>query len=121
MHEMSLAVDLMRQIDGIIEQNGVSKVHKVVLHVGVQKLVVPEAMQEAFRAITEGTRAEGALLELIEIPALVQCRVCMHQYEPKIDDYRCPVCSEADVTFLRGNDIILASMECDVDTRTKEP
>ena len=108
--------DLMRQIESVAHDSHVSAVHRVVLHVGVQKLVVPEAIQEAFRVVKEGTVAEEAVLEIVEIDARVKCNLCATVYQPKIDDYRCPTCSEADVTFLQGNDIVLASMECDVVT-----
>ena len=114
MHELSLAVDLMRQIEAIARNNRVTAVHRVVLHVGVQKLVVPEAMQEAFRAVTEGTVADSAELQVIEKEAIATCNACKTTFKPRIDDYRCPTCAEADVTFVQGNDIVLASMECDV-------
>ncbi len=115
MHEMSIANQLVQQVLQVAEANNAIRVPKVVIEVGTMQLVVPEAMQAAFTACVEGTCAEGAELELIEIEALAHCRNCENEFTPEIANYMCPKCTQANVEIVQGRDIILASLECDTE------
>ena len=72
------------------------------VEVGVQRLVVPEAMQIAWEAAREGTVAAAASLELVEIPAEARCTACDHAFPPAIDDYRCPACGVAAAEIVKA-------------------
>ena len=112
---MSIAQDLLTQIELAISDRRVRRLHAVRLDIGAQRLIVPEALQLAFEALARGTVAEGARLELVEIPTEAECRACSLHFAPAIDDYVCPRCGEADVRFVAGNDIILRSLEAETD------
>ena len=40
------------------------------------------------------------------------CRSCGEEYEPLPDSYLCGRCGQADVDWLRGDDIVLQSVTC---------
>lgn len=112
MHEMSIAQDLMRQLEELAEENDIVRVDAVTVRAGVLAGIVPEALDMAFACLAEGTVAEGAELTLEIEPALAECRRCGHRFEPEIDAYLCERCGVADVTILQGRDIILSSLSC---------
>jgi len=112
MHEMSIAVELVRQLEGIALEHGVERVEGLTVAAGVFRGVVPEALDMAFEAAAAGTCAEGARVTLEVVPAVGLCRGCAHRFEPQQDDFRCPACGEADVDLVEGNDIILKSVTC---------
>ena len=112
MHELSIAIALIDQIKEIAEENHLNKIDEVELQTGFLRQVIPELMLEAFKEASRETIAQGAVLKIAEINALVRCRQCQTTFEPTINDFLCPLCQEADVDILQGNDIILASISC---------
>lgn len=115
MHEMSIATHLIGEILDVARANHLVSVSEVDVEVGVQRLVVPEALQLCFEAVREGTVAEGARLRIVEVPARAECRSCGMAFEPEIDCYACPRCGLADVRFTAGADIILKSISGETD------
>lgn len=113
MHEMSIAVELVSQVEMSALMNDVNKVNTVSVDIGAMQLVVPEAMVAAFESASEGTCAEGAKLIINEVPAKAKCRSCSNEYVPDIANYTCPECLKADAEIIKGKDIILTSMECE--------
>ncbi|MFC1805551.1 hydrogenase maturation nickel metallochaperone HypA [Planctomycetota bacterium] len=113
MHEMSIAVALMQQLEAVAAEHGVERIEAVTVRAGVFHQLVPEALALAFQAVAEGTRAEGATLSLEVAPALAECRQCGLRFEPELDRFLCERCGEADVELVEGNDIVLTSVTCD--------
>jgi hydrogenase nickel incorporation protein HypA/HybF len=112
MHEMSIAVELVRQLEALAAEHGVGRVEELTVVAGRLRAVVPEALELAFAAAAEGTAAEGATLHLeFEDPQAV-CRHCGLRYEPQMDSFLCGGCGRADVELVAGNDIVLKSVVC---------
>jgi hydrogenase nickel incorporation protein HypA/HybF len=110
MHEMSIAMELLDQLERLADEHGLARIETVRLEAGTLRGIVPEAMTLAFEAAAAGTRAEGASLELAIVPAEAVCRLCEKRFEPELFSFLCPACGRADVRLVRGNDIILASV-----------
>jgi hydrogenase nickel incorporation protein HypA/HybF len=111
MHEMSIAEGLMDQIVAIAEQNDLSRIDRVLLQTGELRQVIPEVMQEAFRAVAQGTVAQGAVLDIEEVTAEAVCNRCRYAFTPSLGNFLCPRCQIADITIRKGEEIILASLE----------
>ena len=112
MHEMALAEELLEQVLDFDRAKQAKRVESLQVNCGEQRLVVFDAFKMAWRTVAEGTIAEASTLELKEQPMLARCRICLQEFRPSIDDYRCSRCGEADVDIVEGNDIILESMLC---------
>ena len=65
MHEQALMRDLMTRILGIAESEGASAVTKVSVRLGALSHFTPEHFREHFRDSSQGTIAEGALVEAV--------------------------------------------------------
>lgn len=111
MHELSLAQALADEVERVARQNRLTRVVRVEVDVGVLRQVIPDIMQEAFCQVSDGTMAEGAVLQLHFSPALARCRGCQKHYEPDIDDFRCPGCGRADADVLGGEEFLLKTVE----------
>lgn len=118
MHEMSIVVSLMEQLERIAAEQGLVQIAAVEVVCGELKQVVPEAFIAAFEAVTEGTVAHGASLELVEEPMRALCGACETRYEPAIDDFQCPHCGAAEPEIIAGGDIVLRSVVGDVREQT---
>ncbi len=119
MHELSIATQLMDQVLRVAGENDAGRVVEVEVHCGVMQQVVPEALEMAFEAVAAGTVAEGSRLVIVEDAMRARCRVCGHEYEPNIDDFLCPKCSQANAELLVGQDIVLQTVICETEDRAK--
>jgi len=111
MHEMSIAAGLMDQVLEIAKVNGLKEIDEIEIETGFLRQVVPEVMQEAFLAVRRETIAQNATLKIVEIAPLSECNICKKQFEPQLNDFLCPECQKADVKVLKGDEIILKSIQ----------
>jgi len=125
MHEMSIAEGIIQTVLRAAGDSGARSVSRVELAVGQMRLVVPEALEMAWRAVSDGTIAAGSELAITEAPVAARCRQCGREFAPTIDDYLCPGCGQADVDITAGDDILLTSIACEVaenlNTESAEP
>ena len=112
MHEVAIASELLEQVLEIAQQNKAVTVESIDVVCGEQRMVVLEALVMAWKGVAEGTIAENAELNLSEKDMKARCHLCLNEFSPSIDDYRCTQCGEADVDIFEGNDIILSSLVC---------
>lgn len=110
MHEMSIAVELLQQLEAVAAEHGVQRIESFTVAAGAMRGVVPEALDIAFESVADGTAAQGADLKLEIVSALARCRQCGCEFEPGIDSYLCLRCNQADVEIVRGNEIVLMSV-----------
>jgi hydrogenase nickel incorporation protein HypA/HybF len=73
MHELALADSIVR---AVAERVGAARVVRVRLAIGRLTAVAPEAMRFCFEVCAQGTRLEGAALEIREVAARGRCRSC---------------------------------------------
>lgn len=78
MHEMAITQSV---VDAVCEHAAGRRVHSVKLEVGELCAVVPDSMQFCFELATQGTVADGALLDLDLRPGAARCRTCRQQFE----------------------------------------
>jgi hydrogenase nickel incorporation protein HypA/HybF len=109
-HEMAIAVELMDQLDALAEQHALTRIESVSVAAGALRGIVPEALDAAFAALKEGTRAAEAKLELEIIPVEALCRHCGERFAPGANDFLCPRCERADVEIIAGDEIVLSSV-----------
>jgi hydrogenase nickel incorporation protein HypA/HybF len=110
MHEMPIAAAIVEQAVQAVAPHGATRIDLVEVEIGRMRQIVPEALQMAFSATSEGTIAQGARLEITEVQMEAACRVCGHHFQPEINLYICPQCEQADVRMVAGNDMILKSI-----------
>lgn len=107
MHELALTQDLVSLIS---EHCAGRQVTRVVLEVGKLSAVVPEAFRFCFELCADGTPAQGAELEIVELSGQARCRDC--EQEIAIDSLfdRCP-CGSLSLEFLSGEQLRLREVE----------
>ena len=111
MHEMSIAVGLMEQVFDIAKKSNLKEIEEIEIETGFLRQIVPEVMQEAFLAVRQDTIAKNATLKIVEIAPLSECNICKKQFQPSLNDFLCPICQKADVKVLKGDEIILKSIQ----------
>ncbi len=95
MHEMSLTESMLTIIEQQAQAQGFRRVRSVVLEIGALAAVEPEAMRFCFNAVTRGTIAEGAALDILERPAQGWCGACAKPVLLPEQFALCPECGGA--------------------------
>ena len=68
MHEHSLMTDLLRKIEGIGREQKARRILGVRIRLGALSHISPDHLNEHFVQAAAGTMAEGARLDIVEIP-----------------------------------------------------
>jgi hydrogenase nickel incorporation protein HypA/HybF len=106
MHELSLTQSI---VEIVSEQAKGAKVLEVTLEVGQFAAVVPAALRFCFEVVAQGTVAEGARLEIIEIPGRGRCNTCGSEIAWRDIVARCP-CGSADLMQTAGDELNIKQM-----------
>ncbi len=107
MHELALTQDL---VDLIAESCAGRRVTRVVLEVGKLAAVVPDAFRFCFELCAEGTPAEGAALEIIELDGCGKCRDCGQESRLSSIFDGC-ACGSLALQLLSGQELKLRELE----------
>lgn len=107
MHELGIT----QEIVAIVEQKAEgAKVKRVVVEVGKLSTVLPDALRFCFDCCTEGTCAEGATLEILEIPGRAKCLACGGEVRLDRPFGRC-ACGSSELEWLSGEELRIKQME----------
>lgn len=111
MHELAVAQSLLEIVEQEAKPYEGARVVRIWLRIGRMSAVVPDALRFAFDAITRGGMAEGAALEIEEVPLSIRCHVCEEVFTVGDPFLICPQCGAADVELVSGRELEIRSME----------
>jgi hydrogenase nickel incorporation protein HypA/HybF len=115
MHELGIAQSLLEIVEQEARPYEGARVIRVWLRIGKLSTVVPDALRFAFDAVTRGGMAEGAVLEIEEVPLAIRCRACAETSIVEDPFMICPRCGAADVEMISGRELEIRSMEIEED------
>jgi hydrogenase nickel incorporation protein HypA/HybF len=110
MHELAIAEAV---IDIAAVHAAGRRVTAVYVKVGRLRQVVPAALEFSFALAAEGTPVQGARLEIEHVPAGGVCRACGRESELDAFPLSCAACGGLDVEVIRGEELLVDSLECD--------
>ena len=111
MHEMSLAEGVLQLIEDSARQEEFSKVTTVWLEIGQLAGVEVEAMRFCFDAVTRGSLAEGARLEIIAVPGTAWCMNCSTTVTCSEAYGACPQCGTYQIQVTGGTEMRVKELE----------
>ncbi len=111
MHELSILEGMIQGIQEEARTQGFHRVLQVRLEVGRLAGADVEALRFAFEAASQDTLAEGALLEIIELPGKGVCRTCGHEVEIEQRFDLCPACGVGFVSVTGGTELRIKDID----------
>lgn len=111
MHEMSLAEGIRTMVDDLSRQHGFSRVKVLRLEIGRFAGVEKAALGFAWDVVMKGSPADGASLEMLDLPGTAMCYDCLKTVE--IDDRLapCPLCGGGRLMPRSGDEMRIKDME----------
>ena len=107
MHELGITLQI---VESVTSQNRGAKITRISVEIGKLSGVMADAVRFCFDACASGTLAEGATLDIIEVPGRARCLEC--QKEILLDEPygRCS-CGNSLLQWISGRELKLKEME----------
>ena len=115
MHEMGIISGVLDVAIRSAQDAGADRVCAVTLSVGEMTEAIPDALQFAFEALSEGTMCEGAQLAVDMIGPRSICLECGEEFDHDRFHRRCPKCESYETTLVSGRELEIASIEVEFD------
>ncbi len=113
MHEMALAEGVLQIVQDTVRAQDCRRVKTVWLDIGELSHVAPEAMLFCFDAVTRGSVAEGAKLQIDRVPGRGWCHTCAAEVAMASLSAACPQCGGYQLQVTGGEDMRVREMEVD--------
>ncbi|TGN75050.1 hydrogenase maturation nickel metallochaperone HypA [Bradyrhizobium yuanmingense] len=113
MHEMALCEGIMEIIEEEARRRSFSKVRTVSVEIGALSHVDAEAMKFCFPVVATRTIADGAVLEIVELPGVAWCMACSRSVEIAQRYAPCPCCGSYKLQVTAGEKMRLKELEID--------
>lgn len=111
MHEMSIVEGIRTAIEDAARANGFSRVTRVRLEIGRLAGVERAALDFAFDVVLRGSVAEGASLQIIDIPGRAACFDCGKTVEIEHRLDICPDCGGTRLLVQGGDEMRIKDLE----------
>ncbi len=111
MHELSVCLALMQQVESIAAQHGARRVETISLRIGPLSGIEPALLENAFPLAATGTVAEGARLAIEHSEIVVRCTECGACSTVAPNRLLCGECGDFRTRLESGDEMLLSSLE----------
>ena len=111
MHEMSLCEGIREVVEAQAEAHAAKKVTRVRLEIGRFAGVEKPALEFAFDVVMRGSVAEGATLDMIDLPGTATCFDCARDVEIEDRFAPCPRCGGGRLMPKGGDEMRIKDLE----------
>ncbi len=111
MHEMSLCEGILQILEDESAKQGFKRVKNVWLEIGDLAGVEIDAMLFSFDAATRNSLADGAQLNIINVPGLAWCMQCGKNVVVKQRFDECPECGSYQLQVTSGDEMKIKELE----------
>jgi hydrogenase nickel incorporation protein HypA/HybF len=111
MHELSLCASILQSVEAAARKEQFSRVIRVRLEVGPFAGVELEALRFGFDVVTRQSVAEGASLDIVELPGRAWCLGCSQSVVVSQRFDPCPSCSGHRLQVTGGDELRIKDLE----------
>ena len=115
MHELSVCMSLLEQVQAIAAERGASRVTRIELKVGPLSGVEPDLLRSAWPLASADTIAVDAELVIDEADITVRCDTCGTDTAAKANRLVCGDCGDFHTTVISGDEMILQRVELEAE------
>lgn len=111
MHDVGLMQQALEMAEQQLRLQGAQRIHRMAFRVGPLSGVEPDALRFAFDVVAQGTCADGAQIDIEEMPLRCWCSACEREFEPAGFAFLCPGCARVSDEVRSGREFELRSLE----------
>jgi len=112
-HEVGITQSILEIAVDNAHQAGAKKITSLTIEIGGLSGVVADAVEFCFEAVSRGTMAEGATLNIIRIPGKGRCLDCGNETELDNYTFSCAHCESYQLERIQGEELRLTEVEID--------
>jgi hydrogenase nickel incorporation protein HypA/HybF len=105
MHELAIAEGVLEIVEATARRNAAKRVATVWLELGALSHVEARALAFCFDAVTRGSLAEGATLEIVTLSGEAWCMPCGDRVPLQRHGEPCPRCGSFQLEVVRGEEM----------------
>lgn len=110
MHELGLIYQVVKTVDEVKSEQGLTQIDAITLEVGEMTDVVPQYLEEAWEVARFSTDYPNAKMVIEKVAAKARCKSCgMTDFVRNIG-FECPVCNSTDFEIICGKDFNIKSI-----------
>jgi len=113
MHELSICMSLLEQVDAIARERGAGKVTRIELKVGPLSGIEIDLLRNAYPLAAADTIAADAELVIESSDVVVRCSQCGTESDAKPNRLICASCGDYRTSVVSGEELILQRVELD--------
>lgn len=111
MHELSVCIALLDQVERIASERAGSEVARIVVKLGPLSGVEAQLLRRSYPLAATGTVAEHAELAVETSDVIVHCSQCGHESKVLPNRLLCGECGDFRTRVISGDELILQSVE----------
>ena len=111
MHELGIVMEIVKVVDNLAKQQGITTVDTIVLQIGELSPVVPKYIEECYPAAIDGTFMENTKLEIEIMPGNGMCNDCGTVFNILKSEGACSKCHSKNFDILSGRDFYIKEIK----------
>ena len=111
MHEYSVCLALLEQVERIAGEHRARRVERIVLQLGPLSGVEAPLLEHAWPLAAAGSIAVDAELVIESAPVRVRCTQCGAESEAQANRLLCASCGDYRTQLISGDEMLLANLE----------
>jgi hydrogenase nickel incorporation protein HypA/HybF len=111
MHELSVCLALLRQIQSIAAEHRAQRITRIELGIGPLSGVEADLLRNAWPIASAGTLAVDAELAIEETGVIVRCQTCKAETAASANRLICGQCGDYRTALVSGDEMMLQRVE----------
>ncbi|MHB8079684.1 MAG: hydrogenase maturation nickel metallochaperone HypA [Candidatus Krumholzibacteriia bacterium] len=111
MHELPITEGILDLVLDHAARAGAARVTAVHLVIGELSGFVADSVRFCWDLVSEGTRAQGAVLQFRRVPLRLACRDCGGLFAPDGVSFDCPACGSGATGVAEGREFRVESID----------
>lgn len=107
MHELGVVFEIIKTVEGIAQENALTKIDTLVLQIGELSSMIPQYIEACYPAAVDGTMMQDTKLKIEILPGNGMCRNCQQVFNVKANEGQCPNCGEKNWELLSGKEFMI--------------
>lgn len=120
MHDVTAAQRIASTVLQVAREQGAERVERVQIALGAMTMIAPEQLEFWLEQIFRGSVAEGAEVEIEQLPLRIRCKTCSHEGAVEVPDDpiyhlmpyvpECPACGSDELEVLGGGACVVQAI-----------
>ena len=107
MHELSIVAEVVKTVEKIALEKGLTVIDSLTLQIGEIASVVPKYIEDCYQAVIDDTMLQKTKLNIEILPANAICSGCKKVFHFPENKKKCPYCGCMESEIISGRELFI--------------